>query len=173
MPIMQVGIMNRTRKVTAADHSIIPAQSEAVIDVYVERKEFDDFTSESEYIIEPTEHFKEEYPLQMAAAIVDINQGCTSKVRLLNPFPTEVSIKQNAVLGQAEPIERASGMQDQQEVIIGGNYNSIRKIQLLTRDDILSPEGNVKQSKRVNETKESHISKHLASLYKESSEVSR
>ena len=77
VPIMQVGIMDRTRKVTAADYSIIPAQSETVIDVYVERKEFDDFTSESEYIIEPTEHFKEEYPLQMAATLVDINQGCT------------------------------------------------------------------------------------------------
>ena len=59
-------------------------------------------------------------------------------------------------------------MQDQQEDMIGGNYNSIRKIQLLTRDDILSPEGNVKQSKRVNETKLSHIPKHLASLYEES-----
>ena len=168
VPIMQIGVADRTRKVTAADYSIIPAQSETVIDVNVERKECDDFTGESEYIIEPTEHFQEEYPLLMAAAIVDINQGCTSKVRLLNPFPTEVSIKQSAVLGQAEPIERASGMQDQQEVI-GGNYNSIRKIQLLTRDDILSPEGNVKQSKRVNETKLSHIPEHLASLYEESS----
>ena len=38
VPIMQVGIMNRTRKVTAADHSIIPAQSEAIIDVYVSEK---------------------------------------------------------------------------------------------------------------------------------------
>ena len=169
VPIMQIGIADRTRKVTAADYSIIPAQSETVIDVNVERKECDDFTGESEYIIEPTEHFQEEYPLLMAAAIVDINQGCTSKVRLLNPFPTEVSIKQSAVLGQAEPIERASGMQDQQEVIIGGNYNSIRKIQLLTRDDILSPKGSVKQSKRVNETKLSHIPKNLASLYEESS----
>ena len=169
VPIMQIGIADRTRKVTAADYSIIPAQSETVIDVYVERKECDDFTGESEYIIEPTEHFQEEYPLLMAAAIVDINQGCTSKVRLFNPFPTEVSIKQSAVLCQAEPIERASGMQSQQEVIIGGNYNSIRRIQLLTRDDILSPVGNVKQSKRVNETKLSHIPKHLASLYEESS----
>ena len=167
VPLMQIGIADRTRKVT--DYSIIPAQSETVMDVNVERKECDDSTGESEYIIEPTEHFQEEYPLLMAAAVVDINQGCKSKVRLLNPFPTEVSIKQSAVLGQAEPIERTSGMQDQQEVIIGGNYNSIRKIRLLTRDDILSPEGNVKQSKRVNETKLSHIPKHLASLYEESS----
>ena len=32
-PIIQVGINQRVRGVTAADHSIIPVQSEAVIDV--------------------------------------------------------------------------------------------------------------------------------------------
>ena len=76
---IQVGINQRIRGVTAADHSIIPAQSEAVIDVYVERREYDDFSCESEYIIEPTEHFREEYPLQMASTLVDINHSCTCK----------------------------------------------------------------------------------------------
>ena len=105
VPIIQVGINQRIRGVTAADHSIIPAQSEAVIDVYVERREYDDFSCESEYIIEPTEHFREKYPLQMASTIVDINNSCTCKVRILNPFPIAISIKQNAVLGTAEPID--------------------------------------------------------------------
>ena len=41
----------------------------------------------------------------MATALVDINQGCTCKVRILNPFPTSVSIKQDAVQAQAEQIE--------------------------------------------------------------------
>ena len=169
VPIMQVGITDRIRKVTAADYSIIPAHSETVIAVYVERKEYDDFTSESEYIIEPTEHFQEEYPLLMAAAIVDINQGCTSKVRLLNPFPTEVSIKQNAVLGQAEPIEKAPEMQAEQEDIKGGNHSSVRRIQVINKDDTLSPEIHVKQSKRVNESNTVYIPKHLTSLYEEAS----
>ena len=87
VPIIQVGIMNRIRKVTAADHSVIPAQSEAIIDVYIERREYDAFSSESEFIVKPTEHFQEEYPLQMATTLVDINEGFTCKVRLLNPFP--------------------------------------------------------------------------------------
>ena len=92
-PIIQVGITNRPRKVTAADHSLIPAQSEAVIDVYVERRAHDDFPSESEYIVEHIEPFQEEYPLQMATTLVDINQECTCKVRLLNPFPTAIIYK--------------------------------------------------------------------------------
>ena len=43
--------------------------------------------------MEPTEHFQAEYPLQMASTLVDINEGCTCKVRMLNPFPTAMSIK--------------------------------------------------------------------------------
>ena len=104
IPIIQVGMSNRVRKVTAADHFVIPAQSECVIDVYLERKEYDDFSSEKEYIVEPTDHFKEEYPLQMASTLVDINRACTCKVRVLNPFPTAMSIKQDAVIAKAEPI---------------------------------------------------------------------
>ena len=87
----------------------------------------------------------------------------------MNPFPTEVSIKQNAVLGQAEQIEKAPGMQAQQEDIKGGIHSSIRRIRVMTKDDTLSPEGNVKQSKIVNETNTSHIPKHLTSLYEEAS----
>ena len=105
VPIIHVGMKNRVRKVTSADHFVIPAQSEAVIDVYVERQEYDDFSSEKEYVVEPTEHFQAEYPLQMTSTLVDINRACTCKVRVLNPFPTAMSIKQDDVIGRAEPIE--------------------------------------------------------------------
>ena len=80
IPIIQVGLQNGVRKVTAADHFVIPAQSEAIIDVYVERQEYDNFTLETNHIIEPTEHFRETYPLQMAPSLININQACTSKV---------------------------------------------------------------------------------------------
>ena len=170
VPIIQVGITNRLRKVTAADHSIIPAQSEAIIDVYVERSEYDDFSSESEYIIEPTKHFQEEYPLQMATTLVDINQGCTCKVRLLNPFPTAVSIKQSAVLGQAEPIEGAPrALAQQEDIKENDNYCSIRRLQLITKDDSFTSKGTVEQSKRVQETTSCHIPEHLTGLYEKSS----
>ena len=105
IPIIQVGVNNRVRKVTAADHFVIPAETECVIDVYIERLEYDDFSSEKEYVVEPTDHFQAEYPLQMASTLVDITRACTCKVRMLNPFPTAMSIKQDAVIGRAEPIE--------------------------------------------------------------------
>ena len=102
---MSFRFTNRLRKVTAADHFIIPAQSECIIDVYHERQEYDDFSAKQDYIIEPTEHFIDEYPLKMASTLVDINKACTCKVMVLNPFPTDMSIKQDAVIGMAEPIE--------------------------------------------------------------------
>ena len=50
VPIIQVGMKNHVRKVTSAEHFVIQAQSEAVIDVYKERHEHDDFASEKEYV---------------------------------------------------------------------------------------------------------------------------
>ena len=105
VPIIQVGKQTRTRRVISADHSIIPAQCETVIDVYVERQDYDDFSSENGYLIQPTEHFEENHPLRMAATRVDISQGSTCKVRMLNPLPMEMVIKQNVVVGKAVPIE--------------------------------------------------------------------
>ena len=57
--IIQIGSQNRIRKVTAADHYVIPAQSEAVIDVFIERQEYDDFSADVDYIVEPTAYFRE------------------------------------------------------------------------------------------------------------------
>ena len=170
IPVIQVGIKQHVRSVTAADHSIIPAQSESVIDVYVERREYDDFSCESEYIIEPTKHFQQEYPLQMASTLVDINQGCTCKVRVLNPFPTAISIKQNAVLGKAEPIKgisRALVQQENKEE--RENYCSVRRLQMMSNDDTTIIKDTVEQSRRVDETNSCYIPEHLTSLYEKSS----
>ena len=167
VPIIQVGVTNRVRRVTAADHSVIPAQSECVIDVYVERQEYDDFSSEREYVIEPTEHFQAEYPLQMASTLVDINKACTCKVRVLNPFPTAMSIKQDAVIGKAEPIEGRpvifAGQEDKSEI---DNYVRVRRVDL--------SRGNEKQNFSENGTQQASFSKsneiasHLRDLYEKS-----
>ena len=171
VPIIQVGLNQRIRKVSAADHSIIPAQSEAVIDVYVERREYDDFSCVNEHIIEPTEHFRKEYPLQMASTLVDINKNCTCKIRLLNPFPTAVSIKQNAVLGTAEPIvgnpKTIVQQEDETEKV---NFCRVRRLQVMSdqTDSYLSEQ---KEQTRIKvKTEPQAIPEHLVSLFEKSSE---
>ena len=51
--------------------------------VNLERYAYDEFSSEQDYIIEPTEHFIDEYPLHMTSTLVDINKACICKVRVL------------------------------------------------------------------------------------------
>ena len=75
-----------------AHHLVIPAQD-------------DEFSSEKEYLVKPTEHFQAENPLHMSSTLIDINRACMSKVRVINPYPASMSITQATVIGQAEPIE--------------------------------------------------------------------
>ena len=163
VPIIQVGCKNSIRRVTAADHYVIPAQCESVIDVYVERQEYDDFSSETDNIIEPTSHFQETYPLQMAPTLVDINSGCTCKVRLLNPFPRAMSIKQDAVIGTAQPIDESpkilfpSEREGEEE-----NFCWIRRIGLHKNDDLTCHQS---ASMKVGTEETSELPNHLIDLY--------
>ena len=133
IPIIQVGVTNRVRKVTAADHFVIFAQSECIIDVHLERQEYDDFSCENDYIIEPTKHFQAEHLLWMASTLVDINKACTCKVRVLNPFPIAMSIKQDAVVGKADPIEcNPTVITDEEDSCEIENHVAARRIKLAT-----------------------------------------
>ena len=169
IPIIQVGVNNRVRKVTAADHFVIPAQTECVIDVYIERREYDDFSSEKEYVVEPTDHFQAEYPLQMASTLVDINRACTCMVRMLNPFPTATSIKQDAVIGRAEPIEGIpiviTTEEDSSET---ENHVTVRRIKFVTSEHAQSlPEY---KARRVQAEDSTEIPSHLVDLYEKTSQ---
>ena len=98
IPCIQIG---GQIKVRAADH-MIQGKGEQIIDVLVERQVPDYYSDKSEVIIEPSPECTETYPLLMAPTVVDLNGGATQKVRVLNPFNTEVSIKQDYVVGLAE-----------------------------------------------------------------------
>lgn len=164
VPIIQIGVNSRVRKVTAADHFVIPPQSEAVVDVYIEREEYDDFSAEQDYIIEPTEHFRTTYPLQMAPSLANINESCTGKVRLLNPFPTAVSIKQDAVVGRAEPIEGSPKLvvkQENQEE--EDNYARARRISFQVKDSC-SEEEPIREA--VQSSSVAAVPDHLGDLYR-------
>ena len=126
VPIIQIGMNERIRNVTAAGHNIIPAQSEVMVDVHVEGKAYDDFSSESEYTIRPagTEH-----PLQVSPSLVDVKQSRKCEVRIVNPFDTAIAIKQNTILGIAEPIERCPmPVERQEDVNVKTSYGRIRRL---------------------------------------------
>ena len=146
------------------DHFVIPAQSECVVDVLIERHEYDDFSSEKDYIVEPTEHFQAEYPLQMAFTLVDINEGCTCKVKLLNPFPTAMSIKQDAVIGKAEPINgKPAVIANQEDEAEKDSYSRVRRVKLISEEMPESMSATVSRS--VSESENLEVPEHLVALH--------
>ena len=165
VPIMQIGLKTRVRQVTAADHFVIPAQCESVIDVFVERHEYDDFATETEYLVEPTEHFQESYPLRMASTLVDINGGCTCKVRILNPFPTAMSIKQDAVIGQAAPIMgKPRVLAQKEDPTETDNFTSIRRVMLEEKINQVS-DSNTAAPRKEKVGSSCTVPEHLTELY--------
>ena len=130
VPIIQVGLSARVRRVTTANHFVIPIQSKSVTEVFIERQENDDYSCEEDYCAEPIEHIKEVHTLQMAQSLDDRNSACTdTKVRLLNPFPNVALIQHDAVVGQAEPMHVQLEEREEAE-----NHASIRRIDFCTKD---------------------------------------
>ncbi len=130
IPVVQVGTEIQ-RRVTAADHFVIPGYSECIIDVYIQRQENDDQNTNTEFIVEPTANFKEVYGLQMARTLTDIADRVTNQIRILNPFPTVASINQDAEIGYAEP--RTGHMQFiavEQDMNGNSTIESARRIQV-------------------------------------------
>ena len=135
---------------------------------YLERQEHGDFSSERDFIIEPSEHFQAEYPLQMASTLVDINRACTGQVRVLNPFSTAISIKQDAVIGKAEAIEAEPAVlakeEDSSEV---ANTATVRRVKFLSEDRSAPiTESTVRKSHVVGP----EVPSHLDELYQKTTE---
>lgn len=160
VPVFQVGRDRKTRRVTVADDISVPGLAESVISVYVERYEEDD-TVQADFIVEPVDNFRDNYPLQMAATLVDVNQGPTCKIRILNPFPSDFLLRQNAEIGRAERVERVVSVVAAAEDDDGqGNMTSVRRIRLGERS---SPATN-----QFTRATEAEVPKHLVDLYRKS-----
>ena len=84
VPIIQVGLKSRVQRVTS-DHTIMPAQAEAVIRrVFTDRHDYSEVSTVSERIIKPAELCSETDPLRMAATLVEFNQSHSCMVGLSN-----------------------------------------------------------------------------------------
>ncbi|KAK3603137.1 hypothetical protein CHS0354_042959 [Potamilus streckersoni] len=109
---------------------------EEIIDIYVEHHESDESSRPYQMIIEPDMNFKQAYPLIMAAIVVDINNGVTQKVRLLNPFFTEVSLKQDSAIGTAETFQSMEAFVDSECQDHVGHCSAIRWVEYGDQADL-------------------------------------
>ena len=93
---------SKTRKVRSADHYVVPAMSEVVVEALV------DVGMESsgahDLLIEPDHNWNSEQLAVVAPCLVDVTRRCAVNVWILNPTTNPISVKQDQVLGRAETI---------------------------------------------------------------------
>ena len=91
IPLESEGLVHQIRRVHLADNYELPAMSEIVVDVFVDRSKND--TKLTPFIIEPNELLAEKYDVIMAPSLVEIEQNVTAGVRIMNPFPKPVTLR--------------------------------------------------------------------------------
>ena len=162
LPFLPYNTPANTRKVHSADHYIVPAMSEMIMDVYVERTELNEA---GDVLIEPHERTSELRSLVIANCIVNLADNATVKIRVMNTNIDEISIKQDTVLGLAHrSIQQVTPLFDSE---CAGEVNC---------DEMRSPPINSKTStklkritKKIKKTtcaiSSSYIPEHLVDLY--------
>ena len=113
IPCKQVHKNDPIRKLRAAKDFTIAGYSESIVEAFLDRSENDDLLT-SDIILEPSPGFQEKYGLFMASSLSNIDSRVTHKVRLLNPCPNDISIKQDTTLGTAEVVVKAITLVDQE-----------------------------------------------------------
>ena len=124
-----------SRKVRAADNYVLQGHTEQIIDAFVKRCESDGNLNDSSFLIEPSESFKQNFALVTASSLADINFAPTVKVRIMNPFPSEASIRANTVIGSAELLlcEPVPILKNEEQTATDDN-SSIRRLQFMQAD---------------------------------------
>ena len=96
-----------------------------VADVFIEQGKLG---SKENFITEPNQELAAKYGIVMASSLVNINKHVTQKVRLMNPFPTEVTLRQDTVIGTAEVVRDCSVFDTQEDEQEAGNFHSIGNV---------------------------------------------
>jgi hypothetical protein len=109
IPLKRVGEpYAEVRRVLAADHFVVPALSECIIDCFVEIDNYGNGSlrqCDSCLLIENTETFVEKTGMSVAPCLVNAKDNATVQVRILNPFLEDKSIKQDMTVGLSVPVE--------------------------------------------------------------------
>jgi hypothetical protein len=107
IPLERVGEpYAEVRRVLAADHLVVPALSECIINCFVEmNSSYGIKHCDSSVLIENTETFVEKTGMSVAPYLVNAKDNATVRVRILNPFLEDKSMKQDMTVGLSVPVE--------------------------------------------------------------------
>ena len=167
IPLEQKYNLMGARRVQLADNYVLPAMSEVIADVFVERKESD--VEYCSWIIEPCPMVAEKYSVAMASSLVNPNDKVTVQIRLMNPFLQTLTLNQDTTMGYASPVEEVNIIVQQENMEDTENFESIRQIQFKERTDHVENQEHIYSDIKLKEIADSMPS-HLAELFNETSE---
>ena len=115
------------RQVKAKETVDIPAMSEAIIHVEIEKT--DNIDSQI-VIIEPDEQLVDKYSALMAASLVNTSDNHTSQVRIMNPGCDSIKIMCSTCIGHAEECNEKEvyTVLDQEDVEETKNYDAVKRL---------------------------------------------
>ncbi|XP_064633623.1 uncharacterized protein LOC135491580 [Lineus longissimus] len=129
IPLKQIRLPITARRVRAADHFIIPAMSEVIIQGLVDRAN-KTRKKDACLLIEANPVMVQHCNIAVAPTLVDATKDCTVPVRVMNPFEAPVSIKQDMVIGVARTVGKPKASVLRHESGRHDNNDTVRRIQM-------------------------------------------
>ena len=145
----------------AAD-TCIPGMTEALVDVYVERSETDDQNEFLDCVVEAAPQFTERYSLLLASTLVDVNAATTCKIRMLNPMPDNVVLKQETEVGMAERSDSIVSVIAESESADDDNVMTVQRLRMVKVSPI------DEETSKLPRASAAEVPSHLENLYKTS-----
>jgi DNA-binding MarR family transcriptional regulator len=144
-----------------AKDTCVPGKSEALVDVYIERSE-DDQDTFRDYVVEAAPKFRERYSLLVASTLVDANAATTCRIRILNPMPDDVTLRQETEVGIAERADRIVSVIAKAECPNSENSTTVRRIRLVNDTSVDANTGSLPRANAA------EVPGHLKDLYEKS-----
>ena len=131
------------RRVTVAECLEVPPMEEVIVDAYVDRNEHVIDEEEHQLLVEMHPNLPQGYGCLLAPMVVNAANITTVPVHIFNPQSKPIAIRQDSVVGQAEPVkvEYAIAKHENQSEI--GNDSAARHVTLRERR---KPKGKVHPS---------------------------
>jgi hypothetical protein len=152
------------REIHLADDCRIPARSEVITEVFIERKEEDE---NQEWILEPAPQLAEKYSIAMASTLVDTSCHTTARVRLMNPFEEDRILYQDTMIGFASQIDGITTCVDEIPGTSVEETENIRQIQIDSTETMTHQEITSDALEKLKSTLPAHLTELFAESVKE------
>ena len=168
IPCTNVSQKNRVRQVLLMDDYTVPPRTERIVQAMISKSEAEMDLEHQTYIVEGNSTFENKHSVAVAATLVDSKDRVTVPVRILNPSHSDISLRQDEVIGQAE-LCREDELENFtiEETSEDHNFYNIRRIKLGFEPEVPRRPNieTVEKSNKIRQVNSIEVPPHLEDLY--------